>query len=197
MNGIFSQLNSSEAAHAFEIIEKQKRLIFLLDEEIGRLSNTGETDLSLTPEYIDEVITAPPSVPHVPTPSPASVASALPTELLAGHTMINVQVPLIELATAVLMAGGRLKSNTFNEDDYLARNPDVAASIRAGQYGSGFEHWLLFGLAEGRAARFASDNGDLKDRTKSLQTLNSYRQTKSLRLRLRQRLGRIYRSLLD
>ena len=39
----------------------------------------------------------------------------------------------------------------FDEAEYLADNPDVAAAVAAGYFGSGLEHYLAFGLAEGRS----------------------------------------------
>lgn len=38
----------------------------------------------------------------------------------------------------------------FNESFYLAKNPDVAAAIAAGQFASGLEHFNLFGQFEQR-----------------------------------------------
>lgn len=39
----------------------------------------------------------------------------------------------------------------FDETTYLARNPDVAQAVADGNFASGLEHLLLFGLGEGRA----------------------------------------------
>jgi SAM-dependent methyltransferase len=39
----------------------------------------------------------------------------------------------------------------FNEAEYLAANPDVAAAVRSGACPSGAEHYALFGVREGRA----------------------------------------------
>ncbi|MBN2885764.1 MAG: methyltransferase domain-containing protein [Chromatiaceae bacterium] len=39
----------------------------------------------------------------------------------------------------------------FNEDDYLAANPDVAEAVRLGYFASGREHYERFGHAEQRA----------------------------------------------
>ena len=39
----------------------------------------------------------------------------------------------------------------FNEDDYLALNPDVAAAVKAGAFTSGRDHFERFGRSEGRA----------------------------------------------
>ena len=39
----------------------------------------------------------------------------------------------------------------FDADFYLANNPDVAAAVAAGAFGSAFEHFVLFGADEGRA----------------------------------------------
>jgi SAM-dependent methyltransferase len=38
----------------------------------------------------------------------------------------------------------------FDEDAYLQTHPDVAAAVAAGQVGSGWQHFLLHGFAEGR-----------------------------------------------
>jgi hypothetical protein len=39
----------------------------------------------------------------------------------------------------------------FDEGYYLATNPDVAAAVKAGRVESGYQHFLVAGLAEGRA----------------------------------------------
>jgi hypothetical protein len=41
-------------------------------------------------------------------------------------------------------------SIAFNEEYYLANNPDVAAAIDAGLFQSAEEHFNLFGWSEGR-----------------------------------------------
>jgi hypothetical protein len=42
---------------------------------------------------------------------------------------------------------------TFDEDAYLAANPDVAAAVARGEAASGLAHWRKHGAAEGRAQR--------------------------------------------
>ncbi|WP_431857410.1 hypothetical protein [Azospirillum sp.] len=42
----------------------------------------------------------------------------------------------------------------WREERYLARNPDVAAAVRAGAVSSGYAHYVAFGQAEGRAGGF-------------------------------------------
>jgi hypothetical protein len=39
----------------------------------------------------------------------------------------------------------------FDESFYLSNNPDVAAAVNAGALGSGFEHFVLYGVVEGRS----------------------------------------------
>src|SRR5260370_1038117 len=41
------------------------------------------------------------------------------------------------------------------EEDYLASNPDVAESIRRGEYKSALDHWLMCGMREGRRSLFS------------------------------------------
>ncbi len=45
----------------------------------------------------------------------------------------------------------------FDADFYLANNPDVAAAVDAGAFGSAFEHFFLFGAEEGRDPSAAFD----------------------------------------
>ena len=47
---------------------------------------------------------------------------------------------------------GRMASAFYNEQTYLADNPDVAAAVRAGEFPDGFRHWLEYGQSEGRTA---------------------------------------------
>jgi hypothetical protein len=42
----------------------------------------------------------------------------------------------------------------FNEKDYLACHPDVAAAVRRGDFSSGFDHYRKNGLTEGRFPGF-------------------------------------------
>jgi hypothetical protein len=42
----------------------------------------------------------------------------------------------------------------FDEQAYLALNPDVAAAVRSGGFASGSAHYLRFGQGEGRAPAF-------------------------------------------
>ncbi|HEX3549226.1 MAG TPA: GSCFA domain-containing protein [Candidatus Elarobacter sp.] len=41
----------------------------------------------------------------------------------------------------------------FSEKDYLAANHDVRAAVAEGRFASGYDHWLMFGRAEGRPLR--------------------------------------------
>jgi glycosyltransferase involved in cell wall biosynthesis len=42
----------------------------------------------------------------------------------------------------------------FDEVTYLLLHPDIAEQVAAGNFHSGYEHWVRFGQREGRAARF-------------------------------------------
>ena len=44
-----------------------------------------------------------------------------------------------------------LPTDLFDENWYLARNPDVAEALEAGQFSSALEHFNLYGKFEGRA----------------------------------------------
>jgi len=47
---------------------------------------------------------------------------------------------------------GRIASGYYNEQIYLADNPDVAAAVAAGKFSDGFQQWLMYGQFEGRTA---------------------------------------------
>ncbi|HEY7335598.1 MAG TPA: glycosyltransferase [Bryobacteraceae bacterium] len=42
----------------------------------------------------------------------------------------------------------------FDEVTYLLAHPDIAARVAAGEFSSGYEHWICFGQHEGRAVHF-------------------------------------------
>jgi len=47
--------------------------------------------------------------------------------------------------------GGLRIAPLFDETHYLSKNPDVAAAVRQGVFKYGFEHFVLFGIDEGRS----------------------------------------------
>lgn len=47
----------------------------------------------------------------------------------------------------------------FLEREYLFANPDVRFAVTAGQFSSGYDHWLAFGRAEGRPLRTVGATG--------------------------------------
>lgn len=50
-----------------------------------------------------------------------------------------------------------ISQDDFDEKFYLRVNRDVREAVSEGVYSSGFEHWLLFGFGEKRAARLSSE----------------------------------------
>lgn len=59
-----------------------------------------------------------------------------------------------------LYMGIERELSDFTELSYLAANPDVEEAVRAEQLSSGYEHWIRFGQAEGRAIRPADGPTD-------------------------------------
>ncbi|MDB9527895.1 integrin alpha [Oscillatoria sp. CS-180] len=49
-----------------------------------------------------------------------------------------------------LEVGGLRLAALFDETDYLSHNADIATAVKQGVFSSGFEHFVLSGLAEGR-----------------------------------------------
>ncbi len=51
----------------------------------------------------------------------------------------------------------------FDEEQYLLNNPDVAQAVYDGYFASGWEHYDLYGRAEGRSYAAPSDSGDFNE----------------------------------
>ncbi len=84
------------------------------------------------------------------------------TTIRAGQTY---QSTLVDFNIEV---GGLRLAPLFDETDYLSDNPDVAAAVQQGQFNYGFEHFVLFGIKEGRtpsdwfdADYYLSQNADV------------------------------------
>lgn len=57
---------------------------------------------------------------------------------------------------AMMMAG--TTRDFFNESQYLALNPDVAAAVAKGGFANGYDHWASYGRAEQRASSLLFDS---------------------------------------
>ena len=76
------------------------------------------------------------------------IATGLREGRLPAPAFAGFMVPDIPSATA---QSAIPETPYFNESFYLAGNPDVAAAVAAGQFNSGYEHFIIFGRLEGRA----------------------------------------------
>lgn len=63
---------------------------------------------------------------------------------------INVPLPLLKLLLQIALAQA-----DFNEDSYLAANPDVKAAVERGDVESGLLHYIGYGYFEGRSGGMA------------------------------------------
>lgn len=72
---------------------------------------------------------------------------------------ISDRLYVLELGRQLFALGAIPKSDVFDEHFYLTANPDVGKALADGQFLSGFEHWLLHGLQEGRAAKINAAGG--------------------------------------
>jgi hypothetical protein len=60
------------------------------------------------------------------------------------------EIKPFEYFAAVGSIAGQTPSPYFNQTSYLSANPDVRASIAAGLFSSAYDHFVNFGIAEGR-----------------------------------------------
>jgi len=110
---------------------------------------------------------------------------ALQSDLSGGATLddLNAQLAALNSAESPIVkeltrigdilagmtgSGAVSQALAYNEQDYLAQNPDVAAAVAAGVYGSGLEHWQKYGEGENRsplewfdATQYLTDNLDV------------------------------------
>jgi hypothetical protein len=77
-------------------------------------------------------------------------------EAVLGRKMPKLGAKTTDKATTVVGVPGNPQSY-FNETEYLAANPDVAAELKSGKsnFTSAYEHYLMYGKREGR--KFAGD----------------------------------------
>jgi Ca2+-binding RTX toxin-like protein len=66
--------------------------------------------------------------------------------------IVHLNDRVVLLNTTTFYQGPAVSDGSFNEDFYLAANPDVAAAVSAGLLSSGQQHYELYGRAEGRMA---------------------------------------------
>lgn len=75
--------------------------------------------------------------------------------LTTGTGALNKLAALYGLPTA--QTGGGSSGGQFSAQGYLAANPDVAASIGAGNFGGDpYAHWQQYGQSEGRTGGYAT-----------------------------------------
>ncbi|MEM7701099.1 MAG: glycosyltransferase family 2 protein [Pseudomonadota bacterium] len=64
---------------------------------------------------------------------------------------VDAETPLAKLAEICLEFGIDMRPPaSFDETDYLARNPDVAQAVERGEFRSGYDHYALHGHLEDR-----------------------------------------------
>lgn len=77
------------------------------------------------------------------------------TNLVAGMTKaasdIYKAMNPVMAAASTAPANSNNRGGAYNEGAYLAANPDVAAAVAAGWFGSGMDHWLAYGQGEAAA----------------------------------------------
>jgi hypothetical protein len=69
---------------------------------------------------------------------------------------LHVADPVVRKVIGIFLRayiGHDVVASSFNEITYLAVNPDVDAAVRAGEFESGYEHWMTCGKVEGSKTR--------------------------------------------
>lgn len=96
-------------------------------------------------------------------PSYESLLRALETDKVTVEKAGKVTVPLPLFKLLLQIAIG---TSDFDEDDYLANNPDVDLALRSGRIEGAYQHYLGFGYFEGRRGGvFFDDDWYLKNYT--------------------------------
>ncbi len=79
-----------------------------------------------------------------------------PNQISRIHWGVRCERPLPPQPKAVELL---ITADTFDEDFYLDYHRDVACAVHAGDFTSGYEHYLKHGLSEGRLARAKACHG--------------------------------------
>ncbi len=106
-----------------------------------------------------------------------------------GADLTGALVQILQLAQQVAATGRPLVSTCFDEAYYLMEHQDVAAQVRAGGLSSGFEHWILYGIAERRKTRFLSDGFDFESQAAAVRGARERARKPDLFVRLMQSIG--------
>ncbi|MBE7380910.1 MAG: tandem-95 repeat protein [Leptolyngbya sp. SIO1E4] len=87
-------------------------------------------------------------------PAAVTIDTFIPVSDIRGvfdyEQFLRFQVPTAEVAVPTDAVDGLLLAQFFDESFYLNQNPDVADAVNAGVFSSGYQHFVLSGLAEGR-----------------------------------------------
>src|ERR1700687_2788720 len=83
-------------------------------------------------------------------------------ELLQAHEQVSRRDAELLHARELLIAFARQRTphstpgvpEDFDEETYLALYPDAAEAVKAGDFPSGYDHWLTIGEKEGRIAPY-------------------------------------------
>lgn len=121
-------------------------------------SALGTGTIAVTPEMIggSPLPGTPPITPPPPTPglpiTPGTINAFFSFEQWVSYTTIRFgQVYQSRLVDFNFEIGGLRVAPLFDETDYLSDNPDVALAVQQGVFKYGFEHFVLYGLNEGRS----------------------------------------------
>ena len=157
-------------SRALAIVEEQKQLLFLVDATIGARRGEEAPHADLGRPRFDDLIGG----PRVGAAPGGAHADEATTRYIARIERENALLRglLLEQAARLVGAGEDLASDLFDEGAYLRDNADVAAAKTARVRASGYEHWLLHGLAEGRPASLRAGAAD--ERTTARRLIERY-----------------------
>ncbi len=74
------------------------------------------------------------------------------------HVTDRIVGPVTQFFSDCYIGGLQARYPEFREVPYLVANPDIEELVRLGELGSGFEHWLTTGQAEGRPTKPSQPN---------------------------------------
>lgn len=143
VEGVISQKAVAQQIldHAENASSQALHLTYTLNDTLSHF--TADSAASVLAAAVSYTLEDAPGYLGVVTEAQAALIEAARDQADYTYTVGGTAPPICDVTSNPIL---------FNEAYYLAQNPDVAAAVMAGLFGSGIEHWNQYGKSEGRVS---------------------------------------------
>ncbi len=178
--------NKAGAPSIEDLVAEQRSILLAVDAELRRLFEQGDTAAL---QRLKTLFAEQKETRSVDLKKLHRERLMARTAAYFGADLTGALVQILQLAQQVTASGRPLTSTCFDEAYYLMEHGDVAAQVRAGGLRSGFEHWILYGIAEGRSMRFLLNDFDFETQAAAVRGAQERARKPDFFARLMQLLG--------